>query len=386
MRVGAMVTNYNSPDWERLMAGDYARAPLVLDSEIVDNTLVFGALVEPLGYDSIWTAEHYGSPYSMQGDPLQWLSYWAARTDRVDVGTAVLVLPWWDPVRLAHEMALLDLLLGGRRLIPGVGRGVSPHEYASLRIPHEESRERFHEVLEILRLADAGPTFSYEGKHYQIPETMVRPGPRHKGQLLEATRGAFSTPASAELGAKAGIGQMFVAGEPIPEMTRRADEFNRMRRAAGFPPEGTTCMLLTRCLPRCTDDDLEEANRYFVTQLQDVQNHYGRWKNPGFAGVKGYEDYVTRYERDLPVEKMLHRRSPQLIGTPDDILKKIEVIQRAISMDYLIVHINHGGIPLKDAIDSLTLFAKEVLPVVHKMETPLHASTVGTDEPAAATA
>src|SRR5712691_8040160 len=63
-----------------------------------DDTLYIGELVEPLGFDSIWATEHYGSAYSMQPNPLQYLAYWAGRTTRVDMGTAVIVAPWWNPV------------------------------------------------------------------------------------------------------------------------------------------------------------------------------------------------------------------------------------------------------------------------------------------------
>src|SRR2546426_9974715 len=78
------------------MRGDYAGPPTVSDAENMDNTLSMGELVEPLGFDSIWATEHYGSAYSMQPNPLQYLAYWAGRTRRVDVGTAVIVAPWWS--------------------------------------------------------------------------------------------------------------------------------------------------------------------------------------------------------------------------------------------------------------------------------------------------
>jgi len=72
----------------------------------MDDTLEQGELVEPLGFDSIWATEHYGSAYSMQPNPLQYLAYWAGRTRRVDVGTVVIVAPWWNPVRLFAEKVL----------------------------------------------------------------------------------------------------------------------------------------------------------------------------------------------------------------------------------------------------------------------------------------
>ena len=135
MHCGVMVTGYNQGDWPRLMAEDYDRPPDVPDAKNLDDTLYIGELVEPLGFDSIWATEHYGSAYSMQPNPLQYLAYWAGRTNRVDVGTAVVVAPWWNPVRLASELSMLDILLQGRRLHLGIGRGIAPHEYASLGTP-----------------------------------------------------------------------------------------------------------------------------------------------------------------------------------------------------------------------------------------------------------
>jgi hypothetical protein len=108
MHCGVMVTGYNQGDWERLLAEDYSRPPAVSDAANMDDTLELGELVEPLGFDSIWATEHYGSAYSMQPNPLQYLAYWAGRTRRVDVGTAVIVAPWWNPVRLASEISMLD--------------------------------------------------------------------------------------------------------------------------------------------------------------------------------------------------------------------------------------------------------------------------------------
>ena len=91
MHCGVMVTGYNQGDWERLLREDYTRPPTVSDAANMDDTLAIGELVEPLGFDSIWATEHYGSAYSMQPNPLQYLAYWAGRTTRVDMGTAVIV-------------------------------------------------------------------------------------------------------------------------------------------------------------------------------------------------------------------------------------------------------------------------------------------------------
>src|ERR1700734_3583370 len=137
MQVGAMVTSYNHEDWPRLLEGDYTKRPSHSDIEIVDATIKLGDLVEPLGYDAIWCAEHYGSAYSPQGNPRQWLAFWAGRGKRVALGQAGIGVPWCPPVKLMHEIAMLDLLLDGRKLPLGLGRGVSAHEYAGFGVPRE---------------------------------------------------------------------------------------------------------------------------------------------------------------------------------------------------------------------------------------------------------
>ena len=257
MHCGVMVTGYNQGDWDRLMTGDYDRPPTVSDAENLDETLAMGELVEPLGYDSIWATEHYGSAYSMQPNPLQYLAYWAGRTKRVDVGTAVVVAPWWNPVRLASEINMLDILLQGRRLHLGIGRGVAPHEYASLGYPIEESHAYYYDVVNAIRAADGAERFSFDGDVYQIPETTIRPQARHKGDVTTRIKAAFSTKASAQMAAENGLGQMFVSGDDLPAMTAQVRQFNQIRAELGMEPDQPTTLLWMYCAE--TESEAEEG-------------------------------------------------------------------------------------------------------------------------------
>ena len=297
MHVGVMVTGYNQGDWDRLMAGEYDRPPDVPDAAQLDNTLRLGELVEPLGYDSIWATEHYGSAYSMQPNPLQYLAYWAARTSRVDVGTAVIVAPWWNPVRLASEINMLDILLKGRRLHLGIGRGVAPHEYASLGIPIEESHTYYYDVVNALRASDGAERFTFDGQVYKIPPTTIRPQGRHKGDLTKRIKAAFTTKKSAQLAAEAGLGQMFVSGDDLESMTAQVKQFNEIRAGLGLPPDQPTTLLWMYCAE--TEEEAEEGWTYFHNQLTAAQHHYFEWNNPGFKGVKGYEEYESRQSADV---------------------------------------------------------------------------------------
>jgi alkanesulfonate monooxygenase SsuD/methylene tetrahydromethanopterin reductase-like flavin-dependent oxidoreductase (luciferase family) len=381
MDVGVMVTSYNHGDWDRLMAEDYGRPPAVPDWQRLDETLAMGELVEPLGFDSIWTTEHYGSAYSMQPNPLQWLAYWAGRTERVDLGTAVVVAPWWNPVRLAHEISMLDILLRGRRLLLGLGRGVSEHEYASLGVPRDQSREYFHEVVDILRLADSEERFSYDGKIFKIPATMVRPQPRHRGHLLDDMRAAFTTRASAQRAAEAGLGQLFVAGEPLAVMGQQVAQFNQIRASKGLPPDQPTSLLWMYCAE--TEAEADEGYAYFEAQQRDARRHYFEWNTSGFEGVRGYEEYAAKPANDVDfgAANLWEQRHTQPIGTPEQILEKITTVQEAVSLGYLVIHAFYADMPKEKAEKSLRLFAQEVLPALHEMLTPIHPQSLGSAVP-----
>lgn len=381
MHCGVMVTSYNQADWERLMSGDYERPPSVPDSVQVDNTLAMGELVEPLGFDSIWATEHYGSAYSMQPNPMQWLAYWAGRTQRVDVGTAVIVAPWWNPVRLAHELAMLDLLLKGRRVHLGIGRGISPHEYASLGVPIDESHAYFYDVVNAIRAADGAEQFTFDGEVFKIPETSVRPQPRHKGHLTDNIKVAFNTERSARLAAEHGLGQMFVAQEELDEMTARVQRFNDIRASLGLPPDQPTTLLWMYCAE--TSSEAEEGWEYFRNQLLAAQHHYFEWKNPGFEGIRGYEEYLVRQSSDAgdATRRFEMRKATQPIGTPDELIDKIANLQRVISLGEVVIHVCYGGMPHEKAIKSMRLFAEKVLPAVQAMATPVNLASTGGSRP-----
>jgi alkanesulfonate monooxygenase SsuD/methylene tetrahydromethanopterin reductase-like flavin-dependent oxidoreductase (luciferase family) len=372
-----MVTGYNQGDWDRLMKGDYDRPPEVSDAENMDNTLYMGELVEPLGFDSIWATEHYGSAYSMQPNPLQYLAYWAGRTSRVDVGTAVIVAPWWNPVRLASEISMLDILLKGRRLHLGIGRGISPHEYASLGYPMDESHKYFYDVVDAIRVADGAERFEFKGEVYDIPPTSIRPQARHKGDLTKNIKVAFTTEASAKLAAEHGLGQMFVAGDDVDEMIAKVQRFNKIRKDLGLPPDQPTTLLWMYCAE--TSEEAEEGWVYFQNQGIAAQHHYFDWNNPGYEGIRGYEEYLARQTADIsPAEaRLAARRATQPIGTPDEIIEKIKTMQQTISMEKVVIHMMYGGMPREKAEKSLRLFAEKVLPQVQAMPTPINPRSLG---------
>src|SRR5512143_3195415 len=119
------------------------------DRDVYLNELRLAELAEPLGCQSVWGVEHHFTDYTMCPDVLQFLSYMAGRTRRVQLGSMVVVLPWHDPMRVAEEVSMLDNISGGRMIL-GLGRGAGQVEFEGFRVPMGESRERFVEYARML--------------------------------------------------------------------------------------------------------------------------------------------------------------------------------------------------------------------------------------------
>src|SRR5918912_4347319 len=131
---------------------------------------------EELGFRNVWLAEHHFSTYGYVGRPVQLATYLAARTSRIRVGTAVIVVPLHHPLMVAEEIATLDVLAGGRVDI-GLGRGYQYYEFERLGLELDSARTRWEESVDIILKALAGEPFCYEGKLFSIPETTIFPRP-----------------------------------------------------------------------------------------------------------------------------------------------------------------------------------------------------------------
>src|SRR5438046_3689563 len=177
------------------------------DAAVLAEHMALGDVAEPLGFDSLFALEHHFTGYAMSPSPTQLLSYYAGRTKRIVLGTAVIVLPWHDPIRVAEGIALLDILSGGRCLF-GFGRGAASVEYEGFRIPMEEARPRFAEAAQLIRKALREPEFEWQGEFYQLPKTSIRPLPISHPE--ERCYASWVSPESAEIMAKLGFGLLVV--------------------------------------------------------------------------------------------------------------------------------------------------------------------------------
>ncbi len=185
MKIGVHFNFQNYSDWDRFEAKS-SSPQSIPDSQLYEEELHLAGLIEPLGFDSYWAIDHHFSPYVMTGGAIQHLTYMAGQTSRIDFGTMVIVLPWYDPIVIAEQVAVLDNMLQGRKLTIGLGRGAGQREFDAYRVPMGESRARFMESLDIFRKALSQEWFSHEGDFYTIPETTIRPRPRNAQELVDS--------------------------------------------------------------------------------------------------------------------------------------------------------------------------------------------------------
>jgi len=144
-------------------------------SEGFRDFIEYNVEAEALGFHSTFVVEHHFTGYGQVSATINLLTWLGARTRQLRLGTAVIVLPWHNPVLLAEQAATLDLLSGGR-LDFGIGKGYRYNEFAGFRVPMEEADARFDESLEvILKAWTADRPFSHQGKYWQFDNIVVEP-------------------------------------------------------------------------------------------------------------------------------------------------------------------------------------------------------------------
>ena len=336
------------------------------DAEVVSEHMALGDLVEPLGFDSLFALEHHFTGYAMSPAPCQLLAYYAGRTRRITLGTAVIVLPWHDPIRVAEEIALLDIMCGGRCLF-GFGRGAASVEYAGFRIDQGEARPRFIEAARIIQLALREESFEFRGDYFRIPRMSIRPRPiSHPEQRFYGTA---VSPESVEVMAELGLSMLVIMQNEWPKAAADIHRFNELAAARGYAPRPP--MILTNVsIAESRAEAQERAVEFLGRKWDSIDTHY-RFSDGHLNAVKGYESYDKVGQTYAKMKDPARRAkatdfyvSIQLVGTPEDCLEKLEELQGLTGLDHLITEFAFGGLPHAAAERGMRLFAEKVLPVL----------------------
>lgn len=338
------------------------------DASVVGEHMAMGDLVEPLGFDSIWALEHHFTGYAMSPAPTQLLAYYAGRTKRIQLGTAVIVLPWHDPVRVAEQIALLDVMCGGRCLF-GFGRGAASVEYAGFRIPMEEARARFVESAQIVVKALSSESFEHDGQFFRIPRTSIRPRPiSHPERRFYASS---VSPESAEIIAKMGFGMLVIMQNEWPKAAADIYNFHDLAESVGHTARPPIILTNVSCA-ESREEAQERGVKYLGAKWDSIDAHY-HFSDGHLATVKGYEAYgkVGKTYAKMKDENFRAKAtdfyvSIQIVGTPDDCLQKIEELHGLTGLGHLVTEFAFGGLPHAQAELSMRLFAERVMPTLQR--------------------
>lgn len=293
---------------------------------------------EVLGYHSTFLVEHHFTGWSQISATLNLLTWLAARTKTLRVGTAVLVLPWHNPILLAEQAATLDLLSGGR-LDFGVGKGYRHNEFRGFCIPIEESEARFEEALDLItRSWLSRDRFSYHGRFWSFDDIIVEPPTAQKPHppFWMGAGSIASIRKVAERGYNLLLDQ-FAAPEVIGE---RLALFKAEVEARGRVFNPMDVALARDVYVARNKDDKEaalERRRKLNARTIDVARAPGQ---KGGSHILSYADDTGRNT---------------LYGTPDEIFDKIQAL-RAVGVKYILVSTGGGS------RESLRRFAREIMP------------------------
>jgi alkanesulfonate monooxygenase SsuD/methylene tetrahydromethanopterin reductase-like flavin-dependent oxidoreductase (luciferase family) len=290
----------------------------------------------------------------------------AGRTERLQLGTGAVILPWNDPLRVAEKMIMLDILSGGRAIF-GMGRGLSRMEYAPFQIPMSESRARFDEASVMIVEALETGWISGDGPFYPQPRTELRPRPPRsfRGRLYCVAGSPDSITSCVNIGAAL----MTIVTQPVPKLVPLFTEYRTQyvaKHGGEAPPISLNVNMYCHADAAVAKERARDhIGRFFASNVR----HY-ELMGTHFAEVGGYQRYdeVARVFREAGLEKAADNyASCALTGTPDQILEQLTDIRDVMGSFQLVILPSFGGMPYDHARQSLELFAKEVVPVAREL-------------------
>ncbi|MCP5028229.1 MAG: LLM class flavin-dependent oxidoreductase [Actinomycetia bacterium] len=302
------------------------------------------------------------SDYSFRPDNLEFLAFIAGCTETIGLGTAAIILPWNEPLRVVEKVSMLDHLSNGRVRL-GFGRGLSIREYAPFRgIEMEESRGRFDESAQMV--VDALETGFIEGNgpYYEQPRIEIRPRPDKSfaGRIYAVANSSDSVASCAKIG-----GRMIMFAETKWEKRMESIERHRTLFMEEHGVPAPPPMTADFCYVHPDADHAKEvAEEHLARYLATILDHYelmsGHFKDmEGYQGYGQQAELLNRIGFEGYVKGFL---ASNAYGTPDQILERFQQRRQIVGEFELATCFRFGGIDFQAAEDSMKLFAAEILP------------------------
>ncbi len=299
---------------------------------------------EELGFDSVWMEEHHSVANHYWPSPLPVLAGFATRTTRMRLGTDILVAPFYHPVRLAEDAAMLDVMSGGRFVL-GIAIGYKPDEFALYGADLEKRGARFEEQLAIMEGLWTQESVSFKGTYYRVegrlePKPITRPHPPvWIGGWGDVTLRRAAT-----------LADNWVPG-PTADLARLLagrQQFLANRRAAGRGEPVSEWPLTRDVIIADTDREARElAEKHIMISYR--KEYAGGWRHP-FIDASIATD----------LDGLMKNRF--LIGGPDQVIRALRPFVTEYGMTHLICRVFFPGMPHRHIMRELELIAKEVRP------------------------
>jgi alkanesulfonate monooxygenase SsuD/methylene tetrahydromethanopterin reductase-like flavin-dependent oxidoreductase (luciferase family) len=313
------------------------------------ETLDAAQAAEEAGFDGVFVPEHHMMPDGYLPAPLVACGALAARTRRVDVGTTVFLLPYYNPVQVAEQAAMVDVISGGRMRL-GCGLGALPEEFALYGIDSKTQISRFEEAIGLVREAWTGQEIRHQGKHFTV-NGRISPVP----QGAELWLGAMS---DGGVRRAARFGAPWIT-DPLHNINVMSEWASLYRQAgAEYGTEAGQQLVLLR--DGWVADSLDEVERVWWPCIRAEHWFYfkqiPRWvadREPFLAGVREESDF--RFDT--------HRIDRLVAGSPEDCIAAIERFREALGMDYLIMSFRMAAGPAHEQeLACIRRFGRDVIP------------------------
>jgi alkanesulfonate monooxygenase SsuD/methylene tetrahydromethanopterin reductase-like flavin-dependent oxidoreductase (luciferase family) len=354
------------------------KPPNLSDAEVIDNALEQCVAADELGYDSLWLGEHHFAPYGTMADTMVFAGAVAVQTKRIPIGTAVIVPTFTHPVRVAEQIAMVDVMSGGRFWV-GLGRGYQEREFNGYGVPQHESKVRFREAVEIIDGLLTHENFSYDGKFWTVKDLTLAPRPMQQPRppiFLAASATPESVEWMVEKGYDALTGNPYSldpyssgkVGNTLLDTQRRLGKPETLDNAWG---------LIHNVLVADTDEQAAEifranwdlSNKYLIEYAKVVEDG-----SPLPDDYKAYAGGMWEILKKTSYDDML-KGAGSLVGSPETVAERLTSNYEMTGMHKQLLWMNRGGaVPQKDILRSMELFANEVVPQVRGLGAPTEAA------------
>jgi alkanesulfonate monooxygenase SsuD/methylene tetrahydromethanopterin reductase-like flavin-dependent oxidoreductase (luciferase family) len=301
-------------------------------------------LMDAGGYDAIWLAEHHFTGYSVCPSVHMMAVHVANHTTNLRIGTAVSLAAFYHPLRLAEEVALLDVLTGGR-VNWGAGRGFDPIEFKTFNVPTEESGERFHEAVEIVLAAWTNERITWSGKYWNFEDVEVLPKPLQQPHppvwLAAGSTGAV------EWAGKRGYSIMLGPHATFAETAAHRELYRTLLATNGSSVDGRDVPMARMIAVADTDAEAQDVARAGVEWVARAYINASKVTNPAHSAQAFLQ---------LEPAQLIQRYIDSVVihGSPQRVVDEIHRLREEMCLDYLMC------VPLSHS--SLVQFTDRVMP------------------------